>query len=107
MNPIDINVNNFESEILESNIPTLVDFWAPWCGPCIIMTPVLEDLAKNSNGKYKIAKVNIEDKNNIPLAQQYIIRSIPNLKIFKNGKIVNEFLGVTDIETLKDALLKA
>lgn len=93
---------NFEQEVLQSDKPTLVDFWAPWCGPCQMMGPVIEELAKESEGKAKIGKCNVDENQNT--ASQYGIMSIPSIKIFKGGKIVKEFVGVQSKETLKKAL---
>lgn len=93
---------NFESEVLKSSVPVLVDFWAPWCGPCQMMGPVIEDLAKEMDGKAKIGKLNVDD--NGETASKFGIMSIPALKIFKDGKIVKEFVGVQAKETLKKAL---
>ena len=91
-----INVNgkaNFETEVLKSEIPVLVDFWAPWCGPCLMMAPVLEELAKDFEGKLKIVKVDTEQPDNQVLAMEYMIQSIPNLKLFKEGKVIKDFVG--------------
>jgi thioredoxin 1 len=91
-----INVNgkaNFETEVLKSEIPVLVDFWAPWCGPCQMMAPVLEELAKEFEGKLKIVKVDTDQPDNQVLAIEYMIQSIPNLKLFKEGKVIKDFVG--------------
>lgn len=93
-NLINISGNdNFRDEVIKSDLPVLVDFWAPWCGPCRMMAPVLESLANNFNGKLKIVKVDTEDSNNRELAYEYQIQSIPNMKLFKNGKVVQDFIG--------------
>lgn len=91
--PIDVSAANFKEEVLESKIPVLVDFWAPWCQPCMMMAPVLEELATDFEGKIKIAKVNTEVQENQPLAIEYQIQSIPNMKLFKNGKVAKDFIG--------------
>ena len=93
---------NFDQEVLKSNVPVLVDFWAPWCGPCQIMGPIVEELAEVLGEKAKIGKLNVDD--NGATASAYAIMSIPALKIFKDGKVVKEFVGVQSIETLKAAL---
>ena len=96
---------NFETEVLKSDKPVLVDFWAPWCGPCQAMGPVIEELAKEFAGKAKVGKINVDD--NQKTAQDFSIMSIPALKIFKGGKVVQEFVGMQAKETLKEALEKA
>jgi thioredoxin 1 len=91
-----INVNgkvNFESEVLKSELPVLVDFWAPWCGPCQMMAPVLEELAQEFEGKLKIVKVDTDQPDNQEVAIEYMIQSIPNLKLFKGGKVIKDFVG--------------
>lgn len=96
---------NFEQEVLKCDIPVLVDFWAPWCGPCQMMGPVLEELAKEMEGKAKIAKLNVDD--NPERAQEYNIMSIPSLKIFQGGKVVKELVGVQSKDVLKAELEKS
>lgn len=96
---------NFEAEVLKSDKPVLVDFWAPWCGPCLAMGPIIEELAKEFDGKAKVGKINVDE--NSKTAQEFSIMSIPALKIFKGGKVVKEFVGMQAKETLKEALEKA
>ena len=96
---------NFEEEVLKSDVPVLVDFWAPWCGPCQMMGPITDELAKEFGDKAKIGKLNVE--NNKEMASQYGIMSIPAIKIFKNGEIVKEFIGVQNKETLAESLKEA
>jgi thioredoxin 1 len=98
---LDVNKNNFEAEVLKSEIPVLVDFWAPWCGPCRMMAPILDDLAIELAGKIKIVKLNTEEADNQDLAIQYEIQSIPNMKLFKNGEVVGEFIGMRSKDSLK------
>ena len=93
---------NFEQEVVKSDKPVLVDFWAPWCGPCQMMGPIIDELAKEMEGKAKIGKVNVDENNNI--AATYNIMSIPALKVFQGGKVVKEFVGVQAKETLAKAL---
>ncbi len=99
-----LNDSNFEKEVLESKIPVLVDFWASWCGPCQMMSPIISELAEEYNGKTKVAKLNVEE--NPTTATQYGIMSIPNIKIFKDGKVVDEFIGVQSKEAIKEHLDK-
>ncbi|MDQ5957213.1 MAG: thioredoxin 1 [Patescibacteria group bacterium] len=103
----DINASNFQEEVLDNKLPILVDFWAPWCGPCLMMAPILDELNSASENKFSVMKLNVEEEENVALAQHYEIRSIPNMKLFKNGKVIHEFVGVTDSETLKTSILNA
>ena len=96
---------NFDQEVLKSDKPTLVDFWAPWCGPCQMMGPIIEDLAKEVGDKAKVGKLNVDE--NPEMAQKFGVMSIPTLKIFKGGQIVKEFVGVQSKEALKAELDKA
>jgi len=95
---------NFEEEVLKSDVPALVDFWAPWCGPCQMMGPITDELAKEFGDKAKVGKLNVED--NKDMSSQYGIMSIPAIKIFKNGEVVKEFVGVQNKETLAEELKK-
>ncbi|MFA5644108.1 MAG: thioredoxin [Patescibacteria group bacterium] len=99
---LDINKDNFSAEVLESKIPVLVDFWAPWCMPCKMMAPILDELALDLAGKVKIVKVNTEDVANQELASQYEIQSIPNMKLFKDGKVLADFIGMRSKDSLKN-----
>lgn len=101
---LEVTKNNFETEVLNADLPVLVDFWAPWCMPCKMMAPVLDELAVDMSGKVKIVKLNTEDATNQDLALEYQIQSIPNMKLFKNGKILGEFIGLRNKETLKDEI---
>jgi len=101
---IEITSQNFEKEVLQSNIPVLVDFWAPWCQPCLMMAPALDELSGELEGKIKIGKINTEIPEHQNLAIQYQIQSIPNMKLFKDGKIIKEFIGLRPKETLKSEL---
>jgi thioredoxin 1 len=88
--------SEFKTEVTDSTLPVLVDFWAPWCGPCQMMAPVLEALAVKFDGKLKIVKMDTDVAENQQLAIDYQIQSIPNLKVFKDGKVIKEFVGYRD-----------
>ncbi len=96
---------NFEGEVLKSDKPTLVDFWAPWCGPCQMMGPIIEELAKEMGDKAKIGKLNVDE--NPQIAQNFSVMSIPTIMIFKGGKMVKQLVGVQSKEALKEELGKA
>ncbi|MFC1686587.1 thioredoxin [Patescibacteria group bacterium] len=102
MSEIEFTDENFETEVLKSDKPVLVDFWAEWCGPCKMMTPVIEELIKEYDGKAKIGKLNVDDSPDT--ASQFGIMSIPTLKIFKDGDVVEDFMGVQEKEDLKEKL---
>ena len=99
MSEMMLNINNFEQEVLHSDIPVLVDFWAPWCGPCRMMGPIIERLAEKAEGKYKVGKVNVDEEEE--LASEFGIMSIPSIKIFINGKVEYTSIGVTAEEKLQ------
>ncbi len=103
---VEVNSQNFESEVLQSELPTLVDFWAPWCQPCLLMAPGLEAIAVELEGKLKVAKLNTEIIENRNLAMQYQIQSIPNMKLFFQGKVIQEFIGLRPKEILQEDLEK-
>lgn len=91
MTVIHVNEKTFDSEVINSPIPVIVDFWAPWCMPCKMLEPIFEELSKEYINKVKFVKVNTDD--NIEIAQRYYISGIPTLIIFKNGKPVNQAVG--------------
>jgi len=101
---IELNNEGFEKEVLNSDMPVLVDFWAPWCQPCLMMSPILDELSGDLKGKVKIAKVNTETPENQELAIRYQIRSIPNMKLFRDGKVIRDFIGVHPKEVLKSEI---
>lgn len=103
---IDVTKKDFENEVLKSEVPVLVDFWAPWCMPCRMMAPILDELAEVLDTKVKITKVDTENPENQELAIQYQIQSIPNMKLFKGGKVVDEFIGMRSKEALQADLEK-
>ncbi len=103
---IEVSDNNFEEKVIEQSksIPILVDFWATWCMPCLMLGPALENLAKQYKGKFVLAKLNVD---NSPItSQEYMIQSIPAVKMFKNGKIVDEFIGAIPESTISKWLTK-
>lgn len=100
---IKINENNFEQEVLSSNIPVIADFWATWCGPCLRLSPVLEEIAKEFDGKIKVAKINVDEQ--VGLAIKYKVEVIPTLLLFKDGAILKKTVGYLDKNEVK-ALIK-
>ena len=90
--PINVGDKDFEDEVLKSNIPVVVDFWAPWCGPCQIAGPVLEKIAQEYAGKAKVCKVNVDEARQT--AMEYGIMAIPTLNIYKGGKVMDQIVGV-------------
>jgi thioredoxin 1 len=102
-NAMELTVGNFDQTV--SKGVTLVDFWAEWCGPCRMMTPIVEDLAKEYSGKANIGKINVDDESD--LAVKFDVGSIPTLIVFKDGQVAQRFVGVTSKGVLADALKKA
>ena len=88
---IDITDGNFDAEVLQSAVPVLADFWAPWCKPCRMIGPIVEQLAEEYQGRLKVCKINVDKEGS--LAERYSVASIPMLLVFKDGKIVNNFAG--------------
>jgi thioredoxin 1 len=103
-NVMEIDDSNFESEVLKSEIPVMVDFWAPWCGPCKAIAPVVSDLAGVYNGKVKFAKCNVDDNPVTP--GKFGIKAIPTLIFFKDGDVKNQITGMVAKAKLEEALEK-
>ena len=101
---IEVTDDNFESEILNSSTPALVDFWEVWCGPCRQVAPTVEALASEYKGKLKVGKMNVDDHQQVP--QKYGIRSIPTLLVFKGGQVVDQIIGAVPRSKLEDAIKK-
>ncbi len=100
--PAEVTDASFETEVLKSDLPVLVDFWAPWCGPCRMVAPIVEELADEYNGKVKFVKLNTDD--NVQTASKYGIRSIPTLLVFKGGEPVGQIVGFRPKSDLKKRL---
>ena len=103
-NVSEVSDSSFDSEVLKSGVPVLVDFWAPWCGPCKSIAPVLEELAGQFVGKIKVVKVNVDDNPHTPT--QFNVKGIPNLVFFKNGKVIEQIVGAVPKEQLATAISK-
>ena len=101
---VQLNENNFEQEVLKSDYPVLVDFWAPWCGPCQLVSPIIEELAKSYQDKLKVAKLNVDENPQTPA--QYGVRGIPTLIIFKNGAESERIVGAQPRGNVDNALKK-
>ena len=103
-NVLTFNEENFEKEVLQSEVPVLVDFWATWCAPCRMIAPIIEALAEEFQGRIKVGKVNVDE--NSQLAIKYGIRAIPTLLLFKEGKVVEQMVGVQPKDTIKNIIEK-
>ena len=101
-NEVELTVDNFKSEVLESDVPVLIDFWAEWCMPCKMIAPVLEELASEYDGKLKIGKVDVDSQGE--LAGQYNIVSIPTLLVFNGGEIVQQHVGAAPRPTIENLI---
>ena len=99
---VEVNDTNFESEVLNSDAPVLVDFWAPWCGPCKMIAPVIDELATENAERFRVAKMNIDESPTIPA--KFGISAIPTLLVFNKGEVVQRFTGVTAKQELQKAL---
>ena len=101
MAELKITRENFENEVMKSNIPVLIDFWAPWCGPCRMMGPIIEQLAEEYEGKAKVGKVNVDEEGE--LSQAFGVMSIPTIVLVKDGKVVKQAVGArpkTEVEVM-------
>ncbi|MCL4354387.1 thioredoxin [Patescibacteria group bacterium] len=101
MSDIKLTDQNFEEEVIKSDIPVLVDFWAEWCMPCKIVGPVVEELAKEYSGKIKVGKLNVDENQ---IASQFGIMSIPSIYFFKQGKVVKTMIGAQPKDSFKSAI---
>lgn len=102
--PVEVTDDSFDDEVLNSDKPVLVDFWAEWCGPCRMVSPIVEELAEEYDGKAKFAKVDVDE--NADISMEYNIRSIPSLLIFKDGEVVDQVVGAVPKSQLKKKLDK-
>jgi thioredoxin 1 len=102
MKPIELTDANFKSEVLESAVPVLVDFWAVWCGPCKMVAPVVEEIAAEFDGKLKVGKIDVDQ--NPETSMQFGIRSIPTIMIFRGGKVVEQVIGALPKKNLLEKL---
>jgi len=99
---VKVNDTNFKKEVLESDLPALVDFWAPWCAPCFIVAPTVEEIAKKYDGKLKVCKTNVDEAPKT--ASEYGVMSIPTLAIFKGGEMVDRIIGAVSKEVIEDKI---
>ena len=102
MSVLTLTNDNFKNEVLNSSQPVLVDFWASWCGPCRMVSPIVDEIAEESNGKFKVGKINVDEQPN--LAAQFNVMSIPTLIVFKNGAPAQTSVGVRSKQDIRSML---
>ena len=100
----EITDKNFDTEVINADLPVLIDFWAPWCGPCRAIGPIVDELAKDYNGKLKVVKMNVDDNPLTP--SKFGVRSIPNLLLFKNGQVKDQIVGAVPKQMFVKAIDK-
>jgi thioredoxin 1 len=100
----EVTDTNFETEVIDSDLPVLIDFWAPWCGPCRAIGPVVDELSREFSGKLKVVKMNVDDNPLTP--SRFGVRSIPNLLIFKNGQVKDQIIGAVAKQMFVQAINK-
>ena len=101
-NTLNLNENNFDNEVIRGAGPVLVDFWAEWCGPCKMIAPIMDEIAREKSGSLKVAKVNVDE--NQSLSARYNIRAIPTLLLFKDGQVRDQVTGMTSKKNLLDRI---
>ena len=101
-NALEVNEDNFDAEVLQASEPVLADFWAPWCGPCRLIAPMIDEIAEENAGSVKVVKINIDDSPS--LATKYNVSSIPTLIVFNNGAAVNQWVGAQPKQELQEEL---
>lgn len=105
MSVITITSKNFEEEVSKSNVPVLLDFWASWCGPCKMVSPIVDKVAEEVEGKAKVGKINVDEEQE--LAQAFSVMSIPTLVVINNGKLVNQLVGVRSKQEIIEMIEKS